>query len=140
MFQCYSLKSSHPRLLPQSPKDCSMHLCLFCCLAYRIIVTIFLNSIDMRSVQFTSVTQSCLTLCDSMDCCTPGFPIHHQHSELAQTQVHRVDDAMQPSHPLSSPSPSAFNLSHHQGLFQRVSSSQQVVKVLELQLQHHSFQ
>ena len=75
MFQCYSLKSSHPRLLPQSPKDCSMHLCLFCCLAYRIIVTIFLNSIDMRSVQFTSVTQSCLTLCDPVDCSLSGFSV-----------------------------------------------------------------
>ena len=70
-----------------------------------------------------------------MDCSTPGFPVHHRLPELAQTHVHRVSDAIQPSHPLSSPSPPAFNLSHHQGLFQRVSSSQKLAKVLELQLQ-----
>ena len=70
-----------------------------------------------------------------MDCSTPGFPVHHQLPELAQTHVHRVGDAIQPSHPLLSPSPPAFNLSHHQGLFQGVSSNQ-VAKVLEFQLQH----
>ena len=66
--------------------------------------------------QFSSVTQSCPTLCDPMDCSMPGFPVHHQFPVLAQTHVHRVGDAIQPSHPLSSPSP-AFNLSQHQGLF-----------------------
>ena len=71
---------------------------------------------------------------------TPGFPVHHQLPELAQTHVHWVSDAIQPSHPLLSPSPPAFNLSHHQGLFQWVSSLHQVAKVLELQLQHQSFQ
>ena len=70
------------------------------------------------SVQFSSVTQSCLTLCDPMDCSMPGLPVHHQLPEFTQTHVHRVGDAIQPSHPLSSPSPPAFNLSHHQGLFQ----------------------
>ena len=75
-----------------------------------------------------------------MDCSTPGFPVHHQPPELAQTHVHRFGDAIQPSHPLSSPSPPAFNLSQHQGLFKWVSSSHQVAKVLELQLQHQSFQ
>ena len=69
------------------------------------------------SVQFSSVAQLYLTLCDHMDCSTPGFPAHHQLPELAQTHVHQVGDAIQPSHPLSSPSPSAFNLSQHQGLF-----------------------
>ena len=68
--------------------------------------------------QFSSVAQVCHILCDPMDYSTPGFPVHHQLSELAQTHVHRVGDAIQPSHPLSSPSPSAFNLSQHQGLFQ----------------------
>ena len=67
------------------------------------------------SVHFSPVTQSCLTLCDPMDCSTPGFPIHHQLLELAQTHVHWVSDAIQPSHPLSSSSPPAFNLSQHQG-------------------------
>ena len=91
------------------------------------------------SVQFSSVTQSCLALCNPMDCSTPDFPVHHQLLELAQTHVHRVTDAIQPSHPLSSPSPPAFNLSQHQGLFQLVSSSYQVAILLELQLQHQSF-
>ena len=68
--------------------------------------------------QFSSAIQSCPTVCDPMDCSTPGFPVHHQHPELAQTHVHRVSDAIQPSHPLSLPSPPAFNLSQHQGLFQ----------------------
>ena len=92
------------------------------------------------SVQFSSVAQSCLTLCNPMDCSTPGFPIYHQLPELAQTHVHWVGDAIQPSHPLSFPSPSAFNLSQHQDLFQEVSSSHQVAKVLKFQLQHQSFQ
>ena len=69
-----------------------------------------------------------------------GFPVHHQLPELAQTHVHQVGVAIQPSHPLSSPSPPAFNLSQHQGLFQGVSSSHEVAKVLEFQLQHQSFQ
>ena len=69
-----------------------------------------------------------------MDCSTPGFPVHHQLPEFAQTPVHRVGDAIQPSHPLSPPSPPAFNLSQHQGIFQWVGSSHQVAKVLELQL------
>ena len=84
-----------------------------------------------------SVTQSCPTRCDPMDCSTPGFPVLHQPPELAQTHVHWVGDAIQPSHPLSSPSP-AFNLSQHQGLFQWVSSLHQVGKGLELQLPHQS--
>ena len=71
-----------------------------------------------------------------MDCSTPGFPIHHPFPELTQTHVHRVSDVIQPSHLLWSPSPPAFNLSQHQGLFKSVSSSHQVAKVLQLQLQH----
>ena len=90
--------------------------------------------------QFSSVPQSCPTLCDPMDCSTPGFPVHHQLLELAQTHVHRVSDVIQLSHPLSSPSPPAFILSQHQGLFQWASSSHQVAKVLEFQLQRESFQ
>ena len=76
----------------------------------------------------SSVAQSCPTLCDPMDCSTPGLPVHHQLPELAQTHVNPVNEAIQPSHPLSSPSPPAFNLSQHQGLFQWVSSSLQVAK------------
>ena len=91
-------------------------------------------------LQFSSVAQSYLTLCYSMDYSTPGFPVYHQLPEFAQTLVHWVGDAIQPSHPLSSPSLPAFNLSQNQGLFQWVSSSHQVAKVLEFQLQHQSFQ
>ena len=69
------------------------------------------------SQSLSLVTQSCLALCNPMDCSTQGFPVHHQLPELAQTHVHRVSDAIQPSHPLSSPSPLTFNLSQHQGLF-----------------------
>ena len=93
-----------------------------------------------NSVQFSSVAQSYLTLCYPMNCSMPGPPVHHQVPESTQTHVHCVGDAIQPSHPLSSPSPSALNLSQHQGLFKRVSSSHQVAKVLEFQLQHQSFQ
>ena len=77
----------------------------------------------LGSVQFSSVAQSCLTLCDPMNRTTPGLPVHHQLPEFTQTHAHRVGDAIQPSHPLSSPSPPAPNPSQHQGLFQRVSSS-----------------
>ena len=78
--------------------------------------------------------------CDPMNRSTPGLPVHHQLSEFIQTHVHRVSDAIQPSHPLPSPSPLALNPSQHQSLFQWVNSSHEVAKVLEFQLQHHSFQ
>ena len=99
-----------------------------------------LGSYFFDTIQFSSVAQSCLTLCNHVDCSTPGLPIHYQLPELAQTHVHRVGNAIQPSRPLSSPPPPAFSLSQHQGLFQWVSSSHQVAKVLELQLQHQFFQ
>ena len=86
------------------------------------------------SVQFSSVAQSCPTLCDPMNLSTPGLPVHHQLPELTQTHVHRVSDAIQPCHPLSSPSPPAPNPSQHQSLFQRVNSFHEVAKVLEFQL------
>ena len=83
----------------------------------------------MIDALFSSVAQLCPTLCDPMDCSTPGFPVHYQLLEFTQTHGHRVSDAIQPSHPLSSPSPPAPNPSQHQGLFQRVSSSHQVVNI-----------
>ena len=92
------------------------------------------------SVQFSSVTQSCPTLCNPMNHSTPGLPVHHQLPEFTQTHVHWVSDAIQPSHPLSSPSPPASNPSQHQGFFQWVNSSHEVAKVLEFQLQHHYLQ
>ena len=92
------------------------------------------------SGQFSSVAQSCPTLCDPMNHSTPCLPVHHQLPEFTQTHVLLVSAAIQPSHPLSSPSPLAPNPSQHHSLFQRVSSSHEVAKVLEFQLQHHSFQ
>ena len=89
-------------------------------------------AINLSQHQFSSVTQLCLTLCDPMDCSMPGLPVHHQLPEFTQAHVHWVTDAIQPSHPLSSPCPPAFSLSQHQGLFQWVSSLHQVAKVLYL--------
>ena len=135
MFQYYSLHSSHLLLPPLCPQVCSLCLCLCCCLqrcrgdwrapvhgvtksctwlsvlAQRFISTSFLEAIN-------SAVQSCLTLCDPMNHSTPGLHFHHQIPESTQTHVHRVSDAIQPSYPLSSPSPPAPNLSQYQGLFQ----------------------
>ena len=86
--------------------------------------------------KFSSVTQSYLTVWNLMDCSTTGFPVNHQITVPTQIHVHHVNDAIQPSHLLSSASPPTFNLSQHQGLFQRVSSSHHVAKILEFQLQH----
>ena len=94
----------------------------------------------MTTVQFSSVVRSCPTLCDPVNRSTPDLHVHHQLSEFTQTHVHQVGDAIQPSHPLLSPSPPAPNPSQHQGLFQWVNSSHEVAKVLEFQLQHQSFQ
>ena len=93
-----------------------------------------------KQVQFSSVTQLCPTLCDPMNCSVLGLPVQHQFPKSIQTHVLRVNDAIHPSYPLSSPYPPALNFSQHQGLFQWVSSSHQVAKVLEFQLQHQSFQ
>ena len=92
------------------------------------------------SVQFSSATQSCPTLCNPVNCRTPGLPVHHQLPESTQTNVHWVVDAIQPTHPLLSPSLPALNLSQDQGLFKWVSFSHQVAKILEFQLQHQSLQ
>ena len=94
----------------------------------------------LSSVQFSSVAQSCLTLCDPMNRSTSGLPVHHQLPEFTQTDVDWVSDAIQPSHPLSSPSPPAPNPSQPHGHFSWINSSHEVAKLLEFQLQHHSFQ
>ena len=104
----------------------------FCIVLLCILATII--------IQFSSVTQLCPTLWDPMNCKMPGLAAHHQLLEFTQTHVHWVGDAIQPSHPLSFLSPPAFNLSQHRGLFKWVSSSHQVAKVLEFQLQHLSLQ
>ena len=98
----------------------------------------FIATTPIKMQQFSSVAQLCPTLYNPMNCSMPGFPVHQQLPDFAQTHVHQVDNAIQPSHPLSSIN--AFNLSQHQSLFQPVSSSHQVAKVLEFQLQHQSFQ
>ena len=97
----------------------------YCILLY--VVNVYFSV----SVQFSSAAQSYLTLCDPMNYSIPGLPVHHELLEYTQTHVHWVGDAIQPSHPLSSPSPPAFNLSQHQGLFKWVSSLHQVAKVLD---------
>ena len=147
--ECFSiLMSSYNHIYTGSipVQNRCLNWCAFVCLIkWYFIILIFplLNTaifaFSILSL-FSSVAQSCLTLCDPVNCSTPGLPVHHQHLELTQTHVHWVGDAIQPSHPLSSPSPPALNLSQHQGLFKWVSSSYQVAKVLEFQLQHQSFQ
>ena len=104
-------------------------------LSFRVIV---FKRISLNNNQCSLVTQSYPTLCNPMDCSTPDFPVHHHLPELALTHVNWVCDAIQPSHPLASPPPPTFNLSQHQGLYQWVSSSHQVARVLKLQ--HQSFQ
>ena len=107
---------------------CAWVECIFC--RYWMLCSIY---------QISSVAQSCLTICNPMHCSTPDFPVHRQHPEFTQTHVHWVGVDIQPSQPLLSQCcPSALNLSQHQGLFKRVSSSHQVAKVLEFQLQHQS--
>ena len=97
------------------------------------LITVFLLSF-YSMYQFSCVAQLGLTLCDPMNRSTPGLPVHHQIPEFTQTHVHRVSDAIQPSHPLSAPSPPVPNPSQHQGLFQCVNSSHEVARLLELQL------
>ena len=106
------------------------HICTIgVCVSMEMFTCLCTMYVSVSLVQFLNHVP---TLCNPMDCSTPGFPVFRHLSELAQTHVHRVGDAIQPSHPLSSPSPPAFNLSQHQGLFQWVGSSHQVAKVLEL--------
>ena len=105
-----------------------------------ISVHFYYTIFDTVSQSVSSVTQLCLTLRDPINCSMPGLPVHHQLPESTQIHVHWVSDASQPSHPLLPPSPPALNLSQHQGFFHWVSSSHQVAKMLEFQLQHQSFQ
>ena len=124
--QCYSLSSSHPLLPLLCPEVHSLYLHLYSCPANRFTSTIYLDTICMCSVQFSSVAQSCPTLCDPMNRSTPGLPVHHHLPEFTQTHIHRVHDSIQPSHPRSSPSPPAPIPSQHQSLFQWVNSLHEV--------------
>ena len=100
----------------------------------NLLISFLFWKIQFSSVQLSSVAQSCPTLCDPMNWSTPGLPVHHHLPEFTQTHVHRVSDAIQPSHTLPSPSPPGPNPSQHQSLFQWVNSSHEVAKVLEFQL------
>ena len=148
LFFCFFLRSVF-LAWRWSPAWCCLTWSFLCALIPRVSLCVLISFHKGTShigfwptlipFQFSSVAQLCLTLCNPIDCSTSGFSVHHQLSEFTQTHVHWVSDAVQPSHLLSSPSPPAFNLSQHQGI-QWVSSSHQVAKVLEFQLQHQSFQ
>ena len=132
-----SLFSSFSDIL--SCSSCGTHLSFFSlCLNLSVCFYVLSRSVTFPDLGEVLSSQSCPTLCDPMNCSTPGLPVHHQLPEFTQTHVHRVSDAIQPSHPLLSPSPPAPNPSQHQSLFQWVSSSLEVAKVLEFQLQYHS--
>ena len=138
----YYAQSSHPQF-PKVPPDLGSSIFLTPLGSIRLDFSPCLVQAPWftgNGCQFSSVTQSCLTLCDPMNHSTPGLPVRHWLLEFTQTHVHWVGDAIQPSHLLSYPSPHAFNLSLHQGLFKWVSSSHEVAKVLEFQFQHQSFQ
>ena len=133
------LRSPRSRCQPSSwLKTVAFSLCL-CVAEPSTCHLFFLQGHYPQPTIISSVAQSCPTLCDPINRSTPGLPVHHQLLEPTQTHIHRVSDVIQPSHPLSSPSP-APGPSQHQGLFQSVNSSHEVATVLEFQLQHQSFQ
>ena len=124
-----------------SRKPCAIGLAkLFQSYSVKASALSTLGKFSLQSSHCCSVANSCLTLCNPMNCSMPGSPVLHYLLEFAQIYIHWVSDSIQPSHPLLPPSPFAFNLSQHPGLFQWIGSSHQVAKVLELQLQHQSFQ
>ena len=106
----------------------------------KIRLITFIEAKDKETLSVSWVNESCLTIWEPMDCSTPGFPVHHQPLETTQTQLHRVSDAIQPSHPLSSPCPITNNSAQHHVIFQWVSSLHHVATIVEIQLQHQSFQ
>ena len=126
------------RRLSTMNKACQSHFLLVSALLFLLealhVMHIKYFHLIFSSLQFSSVAQSCPTLFDPMNCSMPGLPVHHQLPEFTQAHVHRVRDAIQPSHPLLSPSPPALNPSQHQSLFQWVNSLHEMAKVLEFQL------
>ena len=125
----YCLQNASVFLLLSRQRSTEISLFLALTLGYGHYVAFDFGT--SHSVQFSSVAQSCPTLCHPMNHSTPVLPVHHQLPESTQTHAHRVGDAIQPSHPLSSPSPPTPNPSQHQGLFQQVNSLHDVAKVLE---------
>ena len=118
VYKIYDLKVKNGNLGNFNSSGLFIAVNKFCFPKTKIFSFCLATEIITCSVQFSSVAQSCLTLCDPMNRSTPGLPVHHQLPEFTQTHVHRVSDAIQPSHPLSSPSPPAPNPSQHQSLFQ----------------------
>ena len=145
-IQCYSEYISKFHLTTMWDKNCvdfwhhKFLITLKITINFPIFMWSWINCLPHVAQSVSSVAQLSPTFCNPMDCSTPGLPVHHQLAQFTQTHTHWVGDAIQPSHPLLSPSPPAFNLSQHQGLFQWVSSLHQVAKVLEFQLQHQSLQ
>ena len=134
-----SIKMMRVTQIPWFPSTYKLYL--HYTVVYKCATALCLKKCTYLNLKISSVQSlSHVQLCNPMDCSTPGFPVDRQLPEFTHTHVHRVGDAIQPSHPLWSPFPPAFHLSQHQSLFQLVSSSHQVAKVLELQLQHQSFQ
>ena len=125
----YEVAQSQTRLKQHSSSSCILGPCW-----------LFILNIAVVNCCCCSVPNLCLTLCDPMDCRTPGFAVLYYLPEFAQIHLHCISDAIWPSHPLLPSSPLAFSLSQNQGLFQWIGSSHQIAKVLELQLQHQSFQ
>ena len=135
LLECLALNFSLLVFFDYQWKYLGLHISVW------IHLWVCLCSIGWICTQFSSVQSlSCVRLCDPMNHSTPGLPVNHHLPELTQTHVHRVGDAIQPSHPLSSPSPPALNPSQHQSLFQWVNPSHEVAKVLKFQLQPQSFQ
>ena len=137
---CLTLKLKNRGRRWQNLMDREEKIINKCVVSFKCCHLVAWKNAEKLSVQFNPVAQSCPTLCDPMNRSTPGLSVHHQLPKFIQTHVHRVNDAIQPSHLLSSPSLPAPNPSQHQGLFQWVNSSHEVAKVLEFQLQHQSFQ
>ena len=141
----FSMKRHHRQQFSLTLLQCSIiaHIYIDRSIDFEILTARSINKqiqIYILCIRSDHFTQSCPTLCDPMSHSTPGLPVHHQLPEFTQTHIHQVGDAIQPSHPLSSPSPAASNPSQNQGLFQWVNCSSEVAKVLEFQLQHQSFQ
>ena len=138
---CYAKEARHERPYCVQFHLCEMNrICKFIETGSSLVVTWGGVGWGWGVMGCCSVSQSCPTLCDPMDFSMPGFPVFYHFLKLAQTHVHWVSDAIQPPYPLLAPFPFVFNLSQHQGLFQWISSLHPVTKVLELQLQHQSFQ
>ena len=144
IFPSIRVFSNESALCIRWPKYCSFSFSISPSNEHLGLISFRMDWLDLlvvhSSVQFSSVAQSCLTLCNPIDCSMPGLPVHHQLLEFTQTHVHSVRDANPTISSSVTPFSSYLHVSQHQGLFKRVSSSHQVARVLEFQLQQQSFQ